>query len=99
MPDEAQPSPEELARQVRQHLASLRAAGVEWLPLAPASPSSIKPLPPVGQSSPVPQQVQSPVPASAPSLFAEADSPKPSSGPPAVTPSSESLSLTPDQRR
>jgi DNA polymerase len=30
------PTPEELARLARQHLDSLRAAGVEWLPAAPA---------------------------------------------------------------
>src|SRR5438445_4447275 len=31
-----QPTPEQLIRQTRQHLESLRAAGVEWLPAAPA---------------------------------------------------------------
>ena len=35
MPNEHDLSPDELARQARQHLASLRAAGVEWLPTAP----------------------------------------------------------------
>ncbi len=41
MPDEpeATPTPEQLARQLRQHLASLEAAGVEWLP------ASAEPLP------------------------------------------------------
>jgi DNA polymerase len=35
MPDEHSLTPEQLARQARQHLESLRAAGVEWLPDAP----------------------------------------------------------------
>jgi DNA polymerase len=37
--------PEDLARQARQHLESLRAAGVEWLPLAapPAAPVAGQP--------------------------------------------------------
>lgn len=32
-------SPAEIARQVRQHVASLRAAGIEWIPQTSASPS------------------------------------------------------------
>ncbi len=36
MADASRPSLEELARLARQHLDSLRAAGVEWLPVAPA---------------------------------------------------------------
>jgi DNA polymerase len=36
MPDEQPLSPQDLSRQARQHLESLRAAGVEWLPNAPA---------------------------------------------------------------
>ena len=35
MPDEQALTPEQLARQARQHLDGLRAAGVEWLPNAP----------------------------------------------------------------
>ena len=35
MPEEPRLSPEELTVQLRQHLDSLRAAGVEWLPTAP----------------------------------------------------------------
>jgi DNA polymerase len=45
MPDPMNPS--DLVRQARQHLASLRAAGVEWLPLAPppqAPPTDVAPL-------------------------------------------------------
>ncbi len=34
------PTPEELARQARQHLASLQAAGVEWLPNAALAPAA-----------------------------------------------------------
>src|SRR5262249_49905625 len=44
MPEERPPSPDELARQLRLHAASLRAAGVEWLPTAP--PPVPKPAPP-----------------------------------------------------
>jgi DNA polymerase len=36
MTDSLPPSREELARQARQHLESLRAAGIEWLPDGPA---------------------------------------------------------------
>ncbi len=38
-----QPSPEQLLRQGRQHLDSLRSAGVEWLPAAP--PTTVSPPP------------------------------------------------------
>lgn len=34
-PNDSEPVPPNLARQARQHLESLRAAGVEWLPAAP----------------------------------------------------------------
>src|SRR5437763_1927134 len=48
MPEHPPPSPEELARQARQHLDSLRAAGVGWLPnpplpAAPAPPEPERP--------------------------------------------------------
>jgi DNA polymerase len=46
MSDSSPPTPEQLARQVRHHLDSLRAAGVEWLPDGPAT------APSAGQSSP-----------------------------------------------
>src|SRR5262249_11217138 len=42
MPEEPHPSPAEMARQARQHLDSLKAAGVEWLPTAPL-PSPAEP--------------------------------------------------------
>jgi DNA polymerase len=35
MPEEQPLTPQQLARQARQHLESLRAAGVEWVPTAP----------------------------------------------------------------
>jgi uracil-DNA glycosylase len=35
MSESSQPTPEDLARQAQQHLASLKAAGVDWLPVAP----------------------------------------------------------------
>src|SRR5438094_685846 len=36
MADELRPALEDLARQARRHLESLRSAGVDWLPRAPA---------------------------------------------------------------
>jgi DNA polymerase len=45
MPDSMNPS--DLIRQARQHLETLRVAGVEWLPLAPPLP-----LPPTDSNSP-----------------------------------------------
>src|SRR5262245_59125420 len=51
------PTPEEMARQARQHLDSLRRAGVEWLPTAP--PPARK-----GAAAPAP---------TGPSLFAAED--------------------------
>jgi DNA polymerase len=38
MPEPNRPDPDELARMGRQHLGSLAAAGIEWLPLFSASP-------------------------------------------------------------
>src|SRR5262245_10965446 len=38
MSEPVPPDPDELARQARQHLESLRAAGVEWLPRAEEPP-------------------------------------------------------------
>ena len=43
MSDSIPPTPEELARQARQHLESLRAAGVEWLPGAHTAPLPVLP--------------------------------------------------------
>jgi DNA polymerase len=43
MSDPVPPTPEELARQARQHLESLRAAGVEWLPAAHTAPLPARP--------------------------------------------------------
>lgn len=50
MADQPIPHPEELTSHARQHLASLRAAGIEWLPNGPAPPVSA-PAPPA--SAPV----------------------------------------------
>lgn len=103
MSDESQPTPEELTRQVRQHLASLRAAGVEWLPKAPESSSQLIKSPTSMTSAlsvPLPQPPPTPaLPRNATSLFAEQDQPKPSPEIPAMTPSNETPSLSPDQRR
>jgi DNA polymerase len=52
MPDEAPLTPEQLARQARQHVESLRAAGVEWLPNAPL-PAVVVTAPPAATSLPV----------------------------------------------
>ena len=46
-----QPTPEQLIRQTRQHLESLRAAGVEWLPAAPAVRHPIVSSPPASSAS------------------------------------------------
>src|SRR5262249_43935425 len=55
------PSPEQLARQAKQHLDSLRAAGVEWLPKAPPPEAAPEPPPPAA----------APAPGPGPSLFAD----------------------------
>src|SRR5207248_3231542 len=59
MSETPRPTVEELARQARQHLESLRAAGVEWLPNAPLQVAVAASPPPVASVAP------------APSLFAE----------------------------
>jgi DNA polymerase len=100
MSDESQPTPEELARQVQQHLASLRAAGIEWLPLAPGVTQAIKLSPHTAQAAPAPKpSVQASTPVAVSSLFAESDAPKSSAGAPAMAKSSDAPSLTLDQRR
>jgi uracil-DNA glycosylase len=48
MSDQTGPTPEELARQVRQRLESLRAAGVDWLPAAP--PGDLSALAPASEA-------------------------------------------------
>jgi uracil-DNA glycosylase len=60
MSDEAPLTPEQLARQARQHLESLRAGGVEWLPNAPLpavvvtqAPAPVTSLPVLGDPPPV----------------------------------------------
>jgi uracil-DNA glycosylase family 4 len=52
MPDEAPFPPEQLTRQARSHLESLRAAGVEWLPNEPP-PARTTSLPVVDEPAPV----------------------------------------------
>src|SRR5689334_6606431 len=56
------PSPEDLARHARQHLESLKAAGVEWLPTAP---------PPARRRKPAAAAPAEAAPAETASLFAE----------------------------
>jgi DNA polymerase len=56
------PSPEDLARHARQHLESLKAAGVEWLPTAP---------PPARRRKPAAAAPAGAAPAEPASLFAE----------------------------
>jgi DNA polymerase len=61
MPDPSDISIEQLSRQARQHLDSLKAAGVDWLPAAPAwSPQT------------VPVEPQPPETGTAATLFAQA---------------------------
>ncbi len=52
MPEEPRLTPEELAVQLRQHLDSLRAAGVEWLPTAPP-PAPVPAVPPASEVAPM----------------------------------------------
>ncbi len=52
MPEEQPLTPEQLGRQARQHLDSLRAAGVEWLPNAPLPAVSVS-APPAEAPAPV----------------------------------------------
>jgi DNA polymerase len=66
MADSDRLSADQLIRQVRQHLDSLRAAGVEWLPNAPLPPAPLVPATPA-ESATVP----------AASLFEEAAAPSP----------------------
>ena len=65
MADPVPSSPEQLARQARQYLESLRAAGVEWLPAA--------------HTAPLPARLPQAPPAhmTAPALFTEAAGPAP----------------------
>jgi DNA polymerase len=53
MPEEPRPSPADVARQARQHLDSLKAAGVLWLPNAPLPPPAAEPAPPARETAPV----------------------------------------------
>jgi DNA polymerase len=62
------PTPEELARQARLHLESLRAAGVEWLPAAHTAPPATPPSPAKDSPAPI---------AAAASLFDEPVEPAP----------------------
>src|SRR5262249_52946129 len=77
---EMPPTPEELSRQARQHLDSLRAAGVEWLPTAPL-PAPVVPVQPPARPAPAVSQpaavAAEPVPAAveAVSLFAADENP------------------------
>ncbi|HWG46427.1 MAG TPA: uracil-DNA glycosylase [Gemmataceae bacterium] len=64
MPEQPEPTPAELARQLRQHLDSLRTAGIHWLP-ASGTPA---------ESAPSPEATAQPT------LFAAANEPTPSSG-------------------
>src|SRR5437763_1523927 len=63
MSDPVSASPEDLVRQARQYLESLRAAGVEWLPAA--------------HTAPLPARLPQAAPANvtAPTLFAETAEP------------------------
>jgi DNA polymerase len=84
MPDPVSSSREELARQGRQHLESLRRAGVEWVPAAHTAP-----LPP-------PPIQAAPALATAPTLFPEVAEPA-GTGEQAAAPSPPEV--PPEQRR
>src|SRR5438128_1530177 len=56
MAEKSRRNPDELARQARQHLDSLRTAGVEWLPNAPA-PEIVPDSPPAPPAGEVPDPV------------------------------------------
>jgi DNA polymerase len=65
MSEDRQPTPAELARLARQHLDSLRAAGVEWLPAAPDVPLVVVSTPAEEPPSPPP----TPAPPAAPPVI------------------------------
>ncbi|MCI0456329.1 MAG: uracil-DNA glycosylase [Gemmataceae bacterium] len=71
MPDSVPPTPEELARQTQQHLESLQAAGVDWLPAPHTAPL---PPPPVAVSTPALEVV------TAASLFSDLTDPNADTG-------------------
>ena len=74
---DATPNPEDLARQARQHLESLKAEGVEWLPKAP--PPAARRCKPAAADAPAP----APAAAETGSLFQEE---RPAAAPPGLTP-------------
>lgn len=73
MSEEPRPKAEDLARQAQQHLASLKAAGVEWLPTAPlrAQPPAATPEPIRVNTPAVPPPVDVPPAQPLASLFGE----------------------------
>lgn len=71
MSETPRPTADELARQARQHLESLRAAGVEWLPNAPLQ-AAVPPSPsPVTSATPAPSLFAAEAATAAPVLPAE----------------------------
>src|SRR5579862_8618920 len=54
-------TPEDLPRQARQHLASLKAAVVEWLPFAPPPQVAETAAPALASEAPPPLQVALPL--------------------------------------
>ena len=89
MSETARPTPEHLARLARQHLETLRAAGVEWLPTAPPPEAVPEPVP----TPALPKAAPEPPPAGkavARSLFEEMEEP---------AQTLPSPTLTPEQRR
>jgi DNA polymerase len=87
MSDPAHPGPEELGRQVRQHLDSLREAGVEWLPVSrdPVSWPAAATTPAATPQQPTPPPPPAPG-GSAPSLFDVPLDPAPAAGTDAAPP-------------
>jgi DNA polymerase len=68
MSDTPRPTAEDLARQARQHLESLRAAGVEWLPNTPLQVSEPASPPPVAPAAPAASLFAAEAAAAAPAL-------------------------------
>lgn len=82
------PDRKQLVRQAKQHLDSLRRAGVKWLPAAPP-----------GSEPPAPPRAEMPAPVVAAASAATAATTTSMSEQPAPTAGGASAGLTPDQRR
>src|SRR5438132_10029585 len=71
MSETPRPTAEDLARQARQHLESLRATGVEWLPNTPLQVAVPASPPPVTPAAPATSLFAAEAAAAAPALPVE----------------------------